>query len=262
MTIPAMHDPEGMTAMLHAAAIPTDPFMPRTRTAGIAIATAAVVSTIFVALDRSGGGNNPLEILQGIARLQMLKEVVHAVAIASVCAFAFGYASLSQRLGLQRPLVLAGLTAYLIGCIAMIGATITDGFVIPHIAVDAVSATPEHVTFAYNLIRYAGIALNDMAKLGWILQAVGTLAWSAALVRGHGFNRACGVIGILSSVLVLGLIFGSATNMTMTSLLSVLVAQLTWNIAAAALLMRDRSRVQPSVNAADGPSHSALQTMP
>ena len=248
--------------MLHAAAIPTDPFMPRTRTAGIAIATAAVVSTIFVALDRSGGGNNPLEILQGIARLQMLKEVVHAVAIASVCAFAFGYASLSQRLGLQRPLVLAGLTAYLIGCIAMVGATITDGFVTTHIAMDAITATPERVAFAYNLIRYAGVALNDMAKLGWLLQAAGTLAWSAALVQERGFHRAAGVVGVLSSLLVIALIAGSATYMTMTSLLSVLVAQLTWNVAAAALLMHDRSSGQPSVNAADGPSHSALQTMP
>ena len=31
----------------------------RTRVAGIAIATAAVVSTIFVALDRGGGGSTP-----------------------------------------------------------------------------------------------------------------------------------------------------------------------------------------------------------
>ena len=96
--------------MLHDAATPTDPTMQRTRSAGIAIATAAIVSTIFVALDRSGGGNSQLEVLQGIARLQGLKELVHAVAIASVCAFAFGYATLARRLGLQRPLVLAGLT--------------------------------------------------------------------------------------------------------------------------------------------------------
>ena len=47
---------------------PTDPTMQRTRAAGIAIAAATVISTIFVAMDRSGGGTNPLEILQGIAQ--------------------------------------------------------------------------------------------------------------------------------------------------------------------------------------------------
>lgn len=237
--------------MLHDAAIPIDPSMQRTRTAGIAIATATIVSTIFVALDHSGGGNNPLEILQGIARLQGLKELVHAVAIASVCAFAFGYATLARRLGLHRPLVLAGLTTYLIGCIAMIGATITDGFVTTHIAVDAITGTPERVTFAYNLIRYAGVALNDMAKLGWLLQAVGTLAWAAVLVRERGFNRTAGVVGVLSSLLVVTLIAGSATYMTMTSLLSVLVAQLIWNFAAAVLLVRNPiSASQPTPQAA------------
>jgi len=232
--------------MLQDAAIPTDRSIQRTRTAGIAIATAAVVSTIFVALDHSGGGSNPLEILQGIARLQDLKEVVHGVAIASVCAFAFGFATLARRMGLHRPLVLIGLTTYLIGCVAMVGATITDGFIITHIAVDAIHGTPERVAFAYNLIHYAGVALNDMAKLGWILQAVGTLAWSITLVRENGFNRAAGVVGVLSSTLVVALVFGSATNMSMTSLLSVLLAQLIWNFAAAVLLMRDQVSAKQS----------------
>ena len=36
------------------------------------------------------------------------------------------------------------------------------------------------MTFAYSLLYYIGVVLNDLAKLGWILQAVGTLAWSFA----------------------------------------------------------------------------------
>src|SRR4249919_102944 len=112
-----------------------------TRSAGAAIAVATVVSTIVVAMDRSGGGSNPLQILQGIVGLTLLKEMVHGVAIASVCAYAFGYVSLSRRLGLQRPLVLAGLVVYLIGCVAMVAATLLDGFVTPHVAADAIRAS-------------------------------------------------------------------------------------------------------------------------
>src|SRR6478735_1479771 len=158
-----------------------------TRAAGIAIAAATIVSTLFVALDHGGGGRDALEILQGIARLQALKEVVHGVAIASVCAYAFGYAVVARRLGPARPLVLAGLVVYLIGCVAMIGATILDGFVTPHIAMDAITGSPEKIDFAYKLIHFIGIVLNDLAKLGWVLQAVGTLAWSLALMRDGGF---------------------------------------------------------------------------
>ena len=223
--------------MHQAAAIPARE-MSRTRSAGVAIATATIVSTIFVALDRSGGGSNPLEILQGIARLQGLKELVHGVAIASVCGYAFGYSVLARRLGLHRPLVLAGLIAYLFGCAAMIGATILDGFVTPHIAVDAITAAPERVAFAYNLVHYLGVVLNDLAKLGWLLQAVAALAWSVTLFGESQINRVIGVVGVLSSGLVTLVVVGSDTNMSMVSLLSVLLAQMIWNIAAAVLLIR------------------------
>ena len=210
-----------------------------TRSAGAAIATATIVSTIFVALDRSGGGSNPLQILQGIAGLTLLKEVVHGVAIASVCAYAFGYVSLSRRLGLHRPLVLAGLVAYLIGCVAMVAATLLDGFVTPHIAGDAIRATdPARIQFAYDLVHYIGVVLNDAAKLGWILQAIGAAAWSMVLLGERGAARMVGVLGLVSSVLVCALVAISAVNMSMTSLLGVLLAQLVWNLAAAVFLFR------------------------
>ncbi|MDB6164029.1 MAG: hypothetical protein JWL98_1461 [Xanthomonadaceae bacterium] len=223
--------------MSQAAVLPLDRTTSPSRSAGVAIAAATVVSTIFVALDHGGGGSNALEVLQGIARLQVLKEVVHGVAIASVCAYAFGYATLGRRLGLQRPLVLAGLAVYLMGCVAMIGATILDGFVTPHVAMDAITGSPEKIKFAYALIYYIGIVLNDLAKLGWILQAVGALAWSITLIGNRGLHRVIGIVGLFSSLLVCVLIAAAATNMTMTSLLGVLLAQLIWNLAAAVLLV-------------------------
>jgi hypothetical protein len=208
------------------------------RTAGVAIALATVVSTVFVALDRSGGGQTPQQVLDGIAGLATLKEVVHGVAIASVCAYAFGYASLARRLGLERPNVLAGLVAYLLGCVAMVGATLIDGFITPHIAIGAAAASPERVQFAYDLVHFLGLILNDMAKLGWILQAAGTLAWSLTLLRMGGAARVVGGIGLVSSALVCAIVFASGISMSMTALLSVLLAQLLWNLAAALLLMR------------------------
>ena len=219
-----------MSAIL---AVPSRP----DRSAGVAIATATIVSTLFVALDRSGGGTTPAQVLAGIAGLAWLKALVHGVAIASVCAYGFGYASLARRLGMHRPLVLAGLVVYLIGCVAMVGATIIDGFVIPHVALDA-SAAPDRIRFAYDLVHYLGVVLNDLAKLGWILQAIGALAWSCVLLRTPGFERAIGLLGLLSSALVCAVVLGSATSMSMAALIGVLIAQLLWNLAAAVLLLR------------------------
>lgn len=185
----------------------------------------------------SGGGTTPAQVLAGIAGLAWLKALVHGVAIASVCAYGFGYASLARRLGMHRPLVLAGLVVYLIGCVAMVGATIIDGFVIPHVALDA-SAAPDRIRFAYDLVHYLGMVLNDLAKMGWILQAIGALAWSCVLLRAPGFERAIGLLGLLSSAVVCAVVLGSATSKSMAALLGVLIAQLLWNLAAAVLLLR------------------------
>jgi hypothetical protein len=230
-----------MSVTMHAPSTFAERPAPGARTAAVAIAAATIVSTVFVALDRSGGGTTPAEILAGIAGLVVLKEVVHGVAIASVCAYGFGYATFARRLGLQRPAVLAALIVYLFGCVAMIGATLLDGFVTPHVALDAANATPERVAFAYNFVHYLGVVLNDLAKLGWILQAIAALAWSVTLLRMRGLERVVGVVGLLSSALVCAAVIGSATNMSMASLLGVLLAQLLWNLAAAMLLFRRRS---------------------
>lgn len=223
---------------MHAASLPLPPPRAITRSAGAAVAAATLLSTIFVALDRSGGGSTPADILAGIARLATLKAWVHGVAMASVCAYAYGHAVLARRLGLQRGVVLGGLAAYLFGCMAMLLATLLDGFVTPHVAIDAATANATRAAFAFDLVHYLGVILNDLAKLGWILQAAGTLAWSLVLLQRGGRARAAGGVGLLSSALVLALLATAATRMSMASLLGVLCAQLLWNLAAAILLWR------------------------
>ncbi|MES2130434.1 MAG: hypothetical protein V4463_24445 [Pseudomonadota bacterium] len=211
-----------------------------TRSAGIAIACATILSIIFVALDSGASGKNPQEIMQSMIAMRSMKSLVHGVAIASVLSYAFGYATLAQKLDLRRPLVLGGLTTYLIGCMAMIGATILDGFISTDVAQSFVGASPEGVKTGYNLIVFAGIALTDLAKLGWVLQAVAACAWAVCLMAERGFARAVGFIGMASGVLVLAAVFSSGVNMSMAAILSILVAQALWNLAAATLLFRSK----------------------
>ena len=61
-------------------------------------------------------------------------------------------------------------------------------------------------------------------------------------MRDGGLNRVIGSVGLLPSALVGVLVLGSATNMSMASLLGVLVAQLGWNLAAAVFLLRTPAR--------------------
>lgn len=227
--------------MSHAATLPSPAAAPRSANAspGWALVLAAVASTVAVALDQGAGGHNPQEILRNIGQLQSLKGLVHGVAIAATCLYAFAHASLAQRLGPRRPAVTAGLVAYLLGCVALLGATLLDGFVTPQVALDGAAATaPERLRFAYDLVHYLGIVLTDLAKLGWVLQAAGVLLWSSVLVQGTGRSRWVGAIGLLSSALMLVAVIGSPLSMSMAPILAVLVSQLLWNVTAGAWLIR------------------------
>ncbi|MES2047006.1 MAG: hypothetical protein V4447_01290 [Pseudomonadota bacterium] len=222
----------------HASTTSTSRGQTNTLIAGFAIACATLLSILFVALDEGASGATPLAIMQSMLKMRDMKALVHGVAIASVLAYAFGYASLAARLDLRRPLVLAGLTTYLIGCVAMIGATILDGFISTDVAAQFVKASPEGIKLGYNLIVFLGVAITDLAKLGWVLQACAALAWAIVLIAERGLYRTVGLIGLLSGGLVLTAVLASGANMSLTAILSILLAQAIWNLAAATLLIR------------------------
>lgn len=214
---------------------------PDTRAAGIAVAAAAILSIIFVAFDQNAAGDTPLAVMESITKIRFVHQAVHAGAIASLLALAFGFASFAWRLGLRRPVVLTGLVAFEIGCMAMVGATLLDGFITPDLAAAFVKASPESVKTGYNLLVFIGIALTDLARLAWVFQAVGTLAWSWALVRDRGFSRKIGSVGVISALVVGIAASASGASISLPAILGILLAQLVWYLAAARYLLRSPS---------------------
>jgi hypothetical protein len=207
----------------------------------LAIAAATVVSTLFVAMDQGASGTSPQEIMQSMVAMRTMKSLIHAVAIASVLAYAFGYASLAARLDLRRPLVLGSLTTYLMGCMAMIGATTLDGFISGDLAAQFAGASPDSAKQGYNMIVFAGVALTDLARVGWVLQAVATMGWSLRLLSDGGLRRAVGLVGLLSGGLVVGTVVWAGASMDLTAVLSIILAQAIGNLAVALLSMRDKT---------------------
>lgn len=210
-----------------------------TRPAGIAIAAATILSTVFVALDQSPEGNTAQEILQSMVDMQVMKTLVHSVAIASVCAYAYGFAQLATRLGLHRPVVLAGLSAFIMGCFAMIVATTFDGLISTDLARNFVNASPEAAKQGFNLIVAYGSTVTEFAKVAWVLQAVAGILWSVALMREQGLSRIIAACGVISSAVVIAAVVLPA-QMTLNMLLGILISQALWNLAAAVWLIRSK----------------------
>jgi hypothetical protein len=115
------------------------------RIGGIALIAAAAGTVLAMGHHPSGahGGG-------GLAGL------VHGAMIALLGVLAFGFARFCQRRGLDRPLILAGLSAYLASFLAHLGAATINGFVVP-----ALAGGPP---ISHDVLRFAWHSNQALAK--------------------------------------------------------------------------------------------------
>jgi hypothetical protein len=226
------HRPAGTPA---AAALPT-------RLAGIAIIVCAIASIVAVATDSMAEGKGALAVMQSMVRLQQPHQLVHVIAMLCLGGLMIGYTVFSQRLGLRRAPVMAGLIAYGMGTMLMFIATIIDGFISTDIAVAFVGKSPEAVQAGYWMIQaLTGIVLVDIARVSWVLQSVAVVCWAIALLKQRGLHRAIGSLGLIVGALPAITVVMVGSNMTDMVVVGILLLQALWNVAAATLLLRDRA---------------------
>jgi hypothetical protein len=208
------------------------------RSAGLIIALSALASIVAVALDSAAQGSDPLSFLQSMVRIRESHQLVHVVAMACIGGLMFGFTVLSQRLGLRRAPVLAGLIAYGAGSMLMLVATIIDGLVGTDMAALFVTGSPEAVRAGYWMIQaIAGIALTDIARVAWVCQSVAAVAWSLALLRDAGLARKLGMAGLVTGTLPGVAVIAAGSHMTETVVVGILLLQGLWNLGAATWLL-------------------------
>jgi hypothetical protein len=208
-----------------------------TRAAGFLLALAAVVSIVFVALDPEVTARTSRAILEALVANAPMHRLVHAVELACVAGLGFGFVSLAQRVGMRRPAVVGACLAYLVGCILMVVAAVTDGFITGDVA--SYYLQPGHdVGTGREMIHLCYVVIQDFAAASWFFQSVGVLAMAAVLLQRAGPQRAVGVLGLATGALPPIAIVATYPAMDTTLVVGVLLAQLVWNVAAATLLLR------------------------
>ena len=228
-----------MTLQDSAATPPDD-----TRAAGILMLAAAILSIVFVALDPEVTATTSRAILEGIVANGPRHRAVHAAELACVLGLAMGFTSLAARLGAQRALVRGALIAYVVGCLAMVAAAVTDGFVSGDVASYYLRAG-HSVDTGREMIHLCYVVVQDFAAAAWGLQSVGVLAMAWALLRERGLPRAVGILGLFSGAIPPIALVATWGAMDGGVVIGILLAQLVWNVAASVLLLR-----RPSARAA------------
>jgi len=216
-----------------------------TRTAGVLMLASAIVSIVFVALDPEVTASTSRAILEGIVADGLLHRVVHAVELACVLGLAFGFASLAASTGTQRPAVRGALIAYLVGCVAMVIAAVTDGFITGDVASYYLRAGHSADT-GREMIHLCYVVVQDFAAVSWFLQSVGVLAMAFALMRERGLQRVVGALGLATGAVPPIAIVATWPTMDGGVVIGILSVQLVWNVAAAVLLMRRPAPGEPA----------------
>jgi len=214
-----------------------------TRAAGILLALAAVVSIVFVALDPEVSAKTSRSILEALVSNAPMHRLVHAVELTCVAGLGFGFVSLASRLGWRRPAVMGACLTYLVGCIAMVVAAVTDGFITGDVA--SYYLQPGHsVDTGREMIHLCYVVVQDFATASWFFQSVGVLIMAAALLQRRGLQRIVGTLGLATGALAPIAIVATYPAMDTTVVVGILLAQLVWNAAAATLLL-NRGTWQP-----------------
>jgi hypothetical protein len=209
------------------------------RAAGLAIAVSAVVSLIALAFDQGPSSSDFREILRQLAALASVRGAVHAVEIACLAGLAAGYAAFAARLDLRRPAVLAGLVAFLAGCLMMMVTAMFDGFITQGVAARYAEAGPEQIEVARGLLRLCGIVVEFLGDGAFVLMAAGAAIWSVLLCRAPGMARLAGLIGLAGGGATIVMI-SLNPKLGLPMLMGIVFAQMLWYLSSALVLIRGR----------------------
>jgi hypothetical protein len=217
-----------------------------TRAAGVLMLASAIVSIVFVALDPEVTATTSRAILESIVANATLHRLVHAVELACVLGLTVGFTSLAARSGTHRSAVRGALIAYVVGCVAMVVAAVTDGFITGDVASYYLRAG-HSVDTGREMIHFCYAVVQDFAAASWFFQSVGVLAMAFALMRERGLQRVVGMLGLATGAVPPIAIVATWPTMDTTVVVGILSAQLVWNVAAAVLLMRRTASREPAM---------------
>ena len=178
---------------------------PAGKGAGIVLIVCAALTLVLLANHPSGAARTFADIVREEAANAGRDALVHGGFIGVLASELACLAIMTIRLGLDRPLAVAGLVLTAVGAGFLCGSMLLDGLVTPAVAARyaGVIDVAERQSDAKALFVLLGAAVSFMMPAGLVLQAAGLACWSAVLAPGPGLLRATGGFGTLTAIAVI-----------------------------------------------------------
>ena len=191
------------------------------RTAGAAMVAAAVLVVLAMA-------HHPTSAHAGA-----IGGMVHGTMIVLATGLAFGFAHFSIRRGLDRPAILAGLTAYGVSLFAHLGAATINGFAVP-----ALAARPG---IGHDLFQFAWELNQALAGLGVFATGAAFVLWSIDFLGRPGAEaRTIGLTGLVAGLLPGALLAAGIIRMDVAGAMIVYAIHAAWAALVGVHLLRGR----------------------
>jgi len=165
---------------------------------------------------------------------------VHGILIALYVVLLGSYYGLSRRLGLERPAVALGMTAFALGTFAMFGAAVINGFALALFSSRYVDIRPDQIAAVGASFNLAGSIAMIWAAVGAVAWAGGIASWSLRLLAFPGGNRIIGGAGLLIGTGTIFLLVSGLLALDVHGFLAIVASQTAWTMAVGAQLIRGR----------------------
>lgn len=209
-----------------------DPASNSQRVAGAVLVAASVLSLAAV-LHHPHGDGHGADLLSSLQHISGLNRAIHGTLIVTLLLL---WLSLSEYSAVRlRALVRSALLSYSVGALAMIGAALTNGFVLSALVARATGADAAAQAEILQLLPLSWAINQTLAAFGLLLMSVGIALWSLDQWRRARLIAAIGltVAGGLGLAYLAGLL-----RMDVPGMIAIVLGQGVWYLATGLGLWR------------------------
>lgn len=196
---------------------------------------ASLLEVAFMALHPVSHAHSLPDLVVELAHGALYNRTIHS-SLCIISAFVLlGLLGLVDRLGSRRVLVRAGLIFYICGFLALVGAAITNGLVLPGIIPPNATNDPALAERLQPLLALIRVANQSLAQAGVVATALAICLWSVQIIHTR-LGRPATVTAALALLIfptLLALLFLGRLPMSVHGFGLFVLCQTAWNIAAA-----------------------------
>ena len=209
------------------------------RYGAILIAGSATLLVMSVMHPSSIPFGNP----EALDRMGMVDAVAHSLAIIGTWLLLVGQVGFCRMLGLKRVAVTAALLACALPVAGIVVAAALDGFAIPKLAEQWVSADDAARANLKQLIKFCVLVASSLTRIYVLLVATAILLWSWILQRdrlSRGLPWLGGAVGLAG----IATLFGGPAYVSVHEILALMIGLSAWMVWAGILMIRNPTLVR------------------